>query len=109
MNKTQFTSGPWRLLMKKTTTSFFCRILAKDGSGNRELIVIGDQDEHPIKEHIERRVADMKLISHAPEMYELLEQIIRWPGNSVPKESIKELLDRITPPVSEGSNGGAAQ
>lgn len=98
MNKTQFTKGPWVVGDMVHTNKSRSLGVWPDPPERNPICLITEKGNET-----ELDVANARLISHAPEMYELLEQIIRWPGNSVPKESIKELLDRITPPVSDNT------
>lgn len=74
MSITKHTSGPWRLIHKKDGDRLDAWVFAKDStSTGRELQVIDMHDQHPIKEHLERRLADIKLICAAPELLEALQ------------------------------------
>ena len=74
--KQSFTPGPWRMLGKIKGNELNAWIFGKDPSDGieRELQVISLQDSHPIKEHLERRLADMKLIASAPSLLEALKE-----------------------------------
>ena len=90
-----FSPGPWRLIFKTDKQRLDAWILAKDfTSTGRELQIISMHDMHPVKEHIERRLADIRLIAAAPEMYELLKRINEITDTNT--NEISKLLARIT-------------
>jgi hypothetical protein len=82
MSNTKHTPSPWRLIHKKESYKLDAWVLAKDpSSAGREYHVIDLHDQHPINEHLERRLADIKLISCAPELLEALKIIVEITGD----------------------------
>jgi hypothetical protein len=79
MSNTKHTPGPWKMLGKIKGNEIHVWVYGKDPSDGveRELQVISLQDSHPIKEHLERRFADMKLIAAAPELLQALKECLK--------------------------------
>lgn len=95
---TKHTPGPWRQIHSLIGENLHFWVLAKDPSegSNRELQIFSVHDCHPIKEHLERRLADLKLMTASPEMLDLLKLI--WNQNRLPSPTqlqVKELIDKI--------------
>lgn len=96
---TKFTPGPWRMINGSKGDHLAVWIFGKDPGANRELQVISMADTHPMKEHHNRRLADMRLIAAAPEMYEELNSIlIQGHVDKKSLESIKALIEKIDNP-----------
>lgn len=95
MSKQSYTPGPWRLIHNKKKWNLHAWIFGKDPGTDvdREVEVIKISDYHPIGDHHERRLADMKLMAAAPEMYEFLNGIVN--GNFPDHKYVQELLDKI--------------
>ena len=93
--KVKYSPAPWRLIHKKDGYRLDAYVLAPDySSPGREFQVIDLHDHHPIKEHNERRLADIKLMTAAPELLEALQVMVsEVTGGCIP--SIKDAQSAI--------------
>lgn len=103
MTETKFTLGPWRMIHSIRGDNLHAWIFGKDPSEGttREIQVLSINEHHPIKEHNQRRLADMRLIAAAPEMYELLEAILEEnPSLEQIRQKAFELKNKINNPCA---------
>lgn len=78
MSKFKGTPGPWRMVGGIRGNNLTAWIFGKDPSpgANRDVQIGKIIDAHVYKPHLERRLADFKLWSLAPEMLEAMQEFV---------------------------------